>query len=299
MTAAAPPFQSEPLAIRPTRRRRAIFGAVGHNPRFVIGSALLASIVALCLVTMLFTLRPSSSLYYDAQFRDLPASSAPEAGHVAMWFGTDNFGRSMLGRCLLGGVVSVSVGVAAAAISVVLGVTVGLFAGYRGGWIDATLMRSVDILYGLPYILLIILFKIAFEDRLALLLGGTAANLVVLFAAIGLVSWLTMARVIRGQVLSLRGQPFVEACRAIGLSRRHASSLKHILPNLDRTDHGLCDPDHSAGDPPGKLPQLPGRRRRIQRCPPGARWPARIASRGAQPGSDYSRSGGCSSFPCV
>jgi ABC-type dipeptide/oligopeptide/nickel transport system permease subunit len=100
-------------------------------------------------------------------------------------------------------------------------------------------MRLVDILYGLPYILLIILFKIALEDPLRLFFarfmdGGKAsitANLVVLFAAIGLVSWLTMARVVRGQVLSLRGQPFIEACRALGV-RESRIFLRHILPNL-------------------------------------------------------------------
>ena len=112
--------------------------------------------------------------------------------------------------------ISLGIGVAAAAISIVLGVAVGLFAGYRGGWVDALLMRIVDILYGLPYILLIILFKIALEaSRCATWSFRTvAANLVVLFLAIGLVSWLTMARVVRGQVLSLRSQPFIEACRA-------------------------------------------------------------------------------------
>jgi oligopeptide transport system permease protein len=114
----------------------------------------------------------------------------------------------------------------------VLGVTVGLFAGYRGGWVDSVLMRIVDILYGLPYILLIILFKIALEQPLSHLFNSAlTANLVVLFAAIGLVSWLTMARVVRGQVLSLRSQPFIEACRAMGLKESRIF-IKHILPNL-------------------------------------------------------------------
>jgi oligopeptide transport system permease protein len=104
----------------------------------------------------------------------------------------------------------------------VLGVTVGLVSGYRGGWTDATLMRLVDILYGLPYILLVILFRVAFAN---------ANSVVVLFLAIGLVSWLTMARVIRGQVLSLRSQPFVEAARAAGLTELRIFT-HHLLPNL-------------------------------------------------------------------
>jgi len=129
-------------------------------------------------------------------------------------------------------VISLTIGCTAAAISVALGVTIGLIAGYRGGWIDAVLMRTVDVLYGLPYILLVILFKIAFEHPLGTLLRSPmAANLVVLFLGIGLVSWLTMARVIRGQVLSLRAQPFIEACRASGVTEWRIFT-RHLLPNL-------------------------------------------------------------------
>src|SRR5206468_8220745 len=85
------------------------------------------------------------------------------------WAGYDTLGRSILARSLFGGTISLSVGLAAATISVVLGVAVGLFAGYRGGWVDSALMRFVDIMYGLPYILLVILFKIAFEPQLVTL----------------------------------------------------------------------------------------------------------------------------------
>jgi oligopeptide transport system permease protein len=93
-------------------------------------------------------------------------------------------------------------------------------------------MRSVDVLYGLPYILLIILLKIALEPVLgAIGRSASAANLIVLFLAIGLVSWLTMARVVRGQVLSLRVQPFIEACRASGLTEWRIFT-RHLLPNL-------------------------------------------------------------------
>src|SRR3954469_9267654 len=102
-------------------------------------------------------------------------------------------------------------------------------------------MRVVDVLYGLPYVLMVVLFKIAFETPLTHLLDHApinrwfgpppAANLIVLFMAIGLVSWLTMARVVRGQVLSIRSQPYIEACRAIGLPQWRIF-IKHILPNL-------------------------------------------------------------------
>jgi oligopeptide transport system permease protein len=131
----------------------------------------------------------------------------------------------------MGGTISIAVGLASAAISVVLGVFVGMLAGYRGGWIDAVLMRAVDVMYGLPYILLVILLKIAFESALEKVFSNNTANIVTMFLAIGLVSWLTMARVVRGQVLSLRVQPFIEACRAMGIPERRIF-LRHILPNL-------------------------------------------------------------------
>ena len=153
--------------------------------------------------------------------------------------GTDKQGRSLLGRVLLGGVISLAVGVAAAAISVVLGVGVGLVAGYAGGKTDAALMRFVDVMYGLPYLLLVIMFQVAFQGPLRDLFAASkqfdsplqAANIAVLFLAIGLVSWLTMARVVRGQVLSLRDQPFVEAARAAGVPGWRIFAY-HLLPNL-------------------------------------------------------------------
>lgn len=203
-----------------------------RSGRIIIGGSLFLLVLIPCLLTLPFTLSPGSSLYYDGQnFEQTRVPPALGEG-PARWFGTDVIGRSILGRSLLGGVISLGVGVAAATISVVLGVSVGLLAGYRGGWVDSSLMRVVDIMYGLPYILLIVLFKIALEQPLTNLFGSTqAANLVVLFLAIGLVSWLTMARVVRGQVLSLRGQPFIEACRAAGLPEWRIFT-RHLLPNL-------------------------------------------------------------------
>ncbi len=199
--------------------------------RVRVGGGVLLLIALACIVTLPWTLSPRSGIYYH-NLRPQQVRQAPSADSCGNIFGTDRLGRSLVGRCLLGGTISLSVGLAAAGISVVLGLAVGLVAGYRGGWIDALLMRSVDILYGLPYVLLIILFKIALDDPLTKWLGSSrAANLVVLFLAIGLVSWLTMARVVRGQVLSLRSQPFVEAARAAGLSET-GIFLRHLLPNL-------------------------------------------------------------------
>jgi oligopeptide transport system permease protein len=202
-----------------------------RSGRVLIGGGVLLVVLLGCLVTLPMTLNAESLWYFDAQRSDL-VRLAPAAKPIAMWWGTDNLGRSILARSLFGGSISLAIGICAAALSVFLGVTVGLLAGYRGGWVDSVLMRVVDILYGLPYILLVILTKIAFEEPLtALLRYAQLANFVVLVFAIGSVSWLTMARVIRGQVLSLRSQPFIEACRAAGLPEWRIF-LRHLLPNL-------------------------------------------------------------------
>src|SRR5687767_3804600 len=209
----------------PGRWRMAI-----RSGRVLAGGGIVLVILLMCLATMVYTLDPESSLYY-ARIYPEHVRQEPRSGELRGWFGYDVLGRSILARCLLGGTISLAVGVAAATISVVLGVSVGLIAGYRGGWVDAMLMRTVDVLYGLPYILLVILFKVAFETPLSRVMSAQTANLVVLFSAIGLVSWLTMARVVRGQVLSLRSQPFIEACRAMGVPQGRIF-LRHMLPNL-------------------------------------------------------------------
>ena len=202
--------------------------------------------------------------------------------HPKYLLGTDVLGRSLWIRCLTGGGISLGIGIAAALISVTIGTLYGAAAGYAGGKIDAVLMRIVDVLYGLPYILLVVLLAVAVDAKLddwaasrvqakaearqqfvetdlrergietptedqlsesraraeqALGTGElgagtqTGINVVTLLVAIGGVSWLTMARVVRGQVLSLKNQPFVEAARAVGAPGRRIF-LKHLLPNL-------------------------------------------------------------------
>ncbi len=201
-----------------------------RSGRIVFGGGILLAVMLASVASLIWTNRPASPWYFDRQ-NDQLARVGPQATPVG-FFGYDQLGRSMLARCLMGGAASLGIGLAAAAISVGLGVSVGLLAGYRGGWVDSLLMRIVDVMYGLPYILLVILAKIGFEPPLtALFRSGQVANFVVLFLAIGMVSWLTMARVVRGQVLSLRSQPFVEACRAAGLPQWRIFT-HHLLPNL-------------------------------------------------------------------
>ena len=204
----------------------------GNFPRMTVGwiGVIILAVIALpCLLTL-----PWSLSNYDAMSED--RLMAPTIAHP---FGTDLHGRSMLWRCLTGGAISLGVGLCAAAISVVIGVTWGAVAGLAGGRVDAIMMRIVDVFYGLPYILLVVLVKIAMQPIVQSMLGGTLdqrasesiASIITLLIAIGGVSWLTMARVIRGQVLSLRAQPFVEAARACGLGPVRILRV-HLLPNL-------------------------------------------------------------------
>jgi oligopeptide transport system permease protein len=201
------------------------------DPRVTLGGAILIGMLLLGLLTLPWTARANSDFFYDRQ-HSTESLKHPTTEHLWMVFGTTKLGTSLLGQCLMGGVISLTIGLAAAAISVFLGVSVGIICGYYGGWIDALLMRVVDMLFALPYFLMVILLKLALEPALLWMgIPNLAASLVVLFLSIGLVSWLEMARVIRGQVLSLRTLPFVEAARAAGLPRSRIF-LRHLLPNL-------------------------------------------------------------------
>lgn len=155
------------------------------------------------------------------------------AFRAVSWMGHDDLGRSFFYRVMPATLISLGVGLAAALIAVVLGGTWGSIAALAGGRVDAVMMRVVDVLYGLPYILMVILLKVGLTRPLSYVLGGhqQTADIIVLFIAIGAVSWLTMARVVRGQVLSLRSQPFVEAARTMGAGPIHIIR-HHLLPNL-------------------------------------------------------------------
>jgi ABC-type dipeptide/oligopeptide/nickel transport system permease subunit len=152
---------------------------------------------------------------------------------TSSWFGHDELGRSLFYRVWPGFLISMSVGLFAAALAMIIGTSWGMVAGLSGGRLDRVMMRFVDVLYGLPYVLMVILLKVGLTQPLTALLGGRPhlAELVILFVAIGSVSWLTMARVVRGQVLSLKEQAFVEAARASGASTLHILR-QHLLPNL-------------------------------------------------------------------
>ena len=143
-------------------------------------------------------------------------ASPPSSQHL---MGTDIFGRDLLTRIMYGGRISLFVGFIATAVALVIGISWGAIAGYLGGRVDAFMMRVVDILYALPFMIFIILLMVVF-----------GRNILLLFFAIGAVEWLTMARIVRGQVMSLRKQEFVESAYAMGLPR-HVIIIRHIVPN--------------------------------------------------------------------
>ena len=146
----------------------------------------------------------------------LLGAAPPSASH---WLGTDVFGRDMLTRIMYGSRVSLAVGFIASGVAVFIGVLWGSLAGYSGGRTDAFMMRIVDILYALPFMIFIILLMVIF-----------GRNLLLLFLAIGAVEWLTMARIVRGQVLTLKQQDFIEAAVSLGLSN-WTIIRRHIIPN--------------------------------------------------------------------
>ena len=139
----------------------------------------------------------------------------------AHWLGTDRLGRDLYVRTLEGVRLSLAIGLLATAVSVIVGIAWGAIAGYAGGRIDSVMMRVVDVLFALPYIFIVIILTTLFER----------GNIYVLFLAIGLVGWLTMARIVRGQTLSLRHRAFIEAA-IVGGARTGHILARHVIPNV-------------------------------------------------------------------
>ena len=183
---------------------------LSKNYLALLGLAVLVLLVVISLLTP--WIAPYS---YSAQNLDIGAT-APSLQH---WLGTDVFGRDMLTRIMYGGRISLMVGFVATGVALVIGILWGAVAGFYGGRIDALMMRIVDILYALPFMIFIVLLMVVF-----------GRNILLLFLAIGAVEWLTMARIVRGQVMSLRHQEFVEAANSLGLSQ-WTIIRRHIIPN--------------------------------------------------------------------
>ncbi|MBU2985693.1 ABC transporter permease [Saccharophagus degradans] len=186
------------------------FARLKKNKLAMAGLIILVSMIVLAIFTPLIV--PYS---YEAQNLELGATP-PSAAH---WLGTDTFGRDQLTRILYGSRISLMVGLIATAVALCIGVLWGTIAGFIGGKVDAWMMRFVDVLYALPFAIFIILLTVVF-----------GRSLLLLFLAIGAVEWLTMARIVRGQVMALSKQEFIEASVAMGLNRWQIIT-RHLIPN--------------------------------------------------------------------
>ncbi|MAC98259.1 MAG: peptide ABC transporter permease [Euryarchaeota archaeon] len=154
---------------------------------------------------------------YDYAYQNLELGPSPPSPEH--WLGTDTLGRDLLTRMMYGSRVSLMVGFLATIVALTIGVTWGTVAGFAGGKTDTIMMRIVDVLYGIPFIIFVILLMVIF-----------GRNLVLLFMAIGAVEWLTMARIVRSQVMSLSKQEFILAAEAMGVSKP-SIIYKHLIPN--------------------------------------------------------------------
>jgi oligopeptide transport system permease protein len=199
----------------------------GHSPteeawrrlrrnRLALAGLVLVTLVTLACVLLpaLFTLDPLTT---NPALRNQP----PSAAH---WFGTDGLGRDYAARVLYGGQTSLLVGWVATLTCVIVGVLYGAVSGYYGGKVDEVMMRFVDFMYGIPYMFLVILIMLMFSE-------SARGDPLPVFVALGLVEWLTMARVVRGQILSLREREFVLAARLLGASDFRVI-VRHLVPNV-------------------------------------------------------------------
>jgi oligopeptide transport system permease protein len=202
------------------KNKLAVFGLI------VVVLITIASIIGPTLIKHTFGFTPD---YIPSQNIQLVRSFPPFTGLDGKFswlhpMGTDNAGRDQLARVLQGGQISLFVGIIATLVSLIIGVSYGAIAGYVGGRIDDLMMRIVDVLYSLPYIIVVIVLLAMFRSQ------TPRGQLTLLFIALGAVSWLTMARIVRGQVLSLKNQEFVLAARATGVSAPRII-FRHLVPN--------------------------------------------------------------------
>lgn len=212
-SAAAEAIGQPAAAIKGRSLRQDAFARLWRNKAAVTSLFLLAALVLAALFGPLFI--PFN--YEDPDWAALRSPPSLTDGH---YFGTDQNGRDLLARTLYGTRVSLAVALVATLVSVLIGVTYGAVAGYLGGRVDQTMMRFVDIMYALPYIMFVILLMVIF-----------GRNVYLLFAAIGALVWLTMARIVRGQTLSIKQREYIEAARASGVSST-GIIFRHVIPNL-------------------------------------------------------------------
>ena len=185
--------------------------------RLLANKAAVAGGIILILLIVLAIFAPWIAPH-SYSYQNLDLGAQPPSSDFLL--GTDTLGRDLFSRILYGARVSLLVGFVATGVALVIGVSWGIVAGYFGGRIDSVMVRIVDVLYGLPFIIFIILLMVIF-----------GRNIWLLFAAIGAVEWLTMARIVRGQVLSIKNQEYVLAAQAMGVTNMQMFR-KHIFPNI-------------------------------------------------------------------
>lgn len=201
-----------------------------------------ASAIVIGLIFLLCFIAPAIFDFQDPNSQNLSNTFASLSGEH--WLGTDQSGRDLLSRLVYGGRISLLVGFVATAVSLVIGITWGSISGYVGGRTDNFMMRIVDILYGLPFLVLVILFALLISEYskgLAEIMTNDwgmdsetvkkTTNLIPLFIAIGALGWLTMARMARAQVISIKNLEYIEAAKSLGISHSKIL-LRHILPNM-------------------------------------------------------------------
>lgn len=191
------------------------FRRLRRNRMAMLGAGITALMVVVCFLGPVLV---RAVWGYDYDLQDLSyGARPPNAEH---WFGTDFFGRDLLTRVLYGGQISLTVGLLAATVAATVGTLYGAVSGYAGGRVDGLMMRIVDVIYALPYMFLVIILIAIFQ----------AKNLVSLFVGLGMVGWLMTARIVRGQILSLKQREFVQAARSMGASGP-AIIRRHLIPN--------------------------------------------------------------------
>jgi oligopeptide transport system permease protein len=206
------PSVNLPLPLEPgTSPWRDAWHRLSRNHLAVFGGVVLIVLTLLCAAGPWF-------MGNDYQSQDLRLGAVPPS--AAHWLGTDTLGRDLLSRLLYGGRISLLVGFIATVVALVIGVTYGAIAGFFGGKLDSVMMRIVDILYALPFTIFVILLMVLF-----------GRNIWLLFFAIGAVEWLTMSRIVRSQIMSIKRMEYIEAARSLGFGRRRII-FRHMIPNI-------------------------------------------------------------------
>lgn len=182
-----------------------------RNKLAMVGACLLVVIIAIALLTPVIAPYEFDAMVLEDQ------NQPPNAKH---WMGTDDLGRDLLSRVMYGGRISLAVGLCATIVSLIIGVTYGALAGFLGGRTDSVMMRFVDILYGLPFMFFVIILMVV-----------AGRNIINLFIALGMVQWLTMSRIARGQAMSIKAKEYVTAARTSGASGARILFV-HVIPNL-------------------------------------------------------------------